>query len=436
MATYANPYAKGKPIRTKGRLLAKGITRMANGFAKDRAAKKAKQQRDTDEAQNLLDRRTSAFESNLWTGYDGFQDQLTEFGDGMSKENKDHFKGQIVNMLKGMREETSDWIRDNPEATDTDLRQKQQESLDALAQFKTDLTHLNIAREQYDKAKNIPTGQPGSLVTSFNPHLIKMFEAIERNDPNLQLTLDDGGSFRMSVINEEQLGDALNTMGDDDLLEFSSMDLTKWGKSAEEGGGYFQFVEEPDYTEFDDMIVEEIKKGNTEFGTWDSKNQTVASFNKDNIKDFYTGGGSYSDPKTNGVAILNSFGQDQNAVGNFMYYGADVIDEKGDGFQTKWNRNANDYTPEGYVQEHLQGYLNSLPDTKPKSTKITSNTTNTPSPTSGFDPQGYKKKTKKQKVQEQKDKEEKARLELKRQKQEQTGVKPMSTTATNTAPQK
>jgi hypothetical protein len=62
-----------------------------------------------------------------------------------------------------------------------------------------------------------------------------------------------------------------------------------------------------------------------------------------------------------------------------MYYGADVIDEKGDGFQTKWNRNANDYTPEGYVQEHLQGYLNSLPDTKPKSTKITSNTTKTTS---------------------------------------------------------
>ena len=41
MASYSNPYAQGRPIKTRGSTIAKGIARMANQFGQDAAAKKS-----------------------------------------------------------------------------------------------------------------------------------------------------------------------------------------------------------------------------------------------------------------------------------------------------------------------------------------------------------------------------------------------------------
>ena len=35
MASYSNPYAQGRPIKTRGSTIAKGIARMANQFGQD-----------------------------------------------------------------------------------------------------------------------------------------------------------------------------------------------------------------------------------------------------------------------------------------------------------------------------------------------------------------------------------------------------------------
>jgi hypothetical protein len=375
MASYSNPWAKGKPINTSGRILAQGIARMAGGFAKDHAAKKAKQQRDADEAQGLLDGRTKAFEKNLWTGYDSLQNDLSEFESGMSAENRDQFQKQVVNMLKGMRDETSQWIQDNPEASDTDIRLKQAEALKGLDQFKKDLTHLNAAREEYLAARDIPLGEEGSLVSSFNPQLIKMFEAIERNDPNVHLTRDDGGGFRISVVDEEQLGNALGGMKENDLLEFTSASLTKMGEKAEAGDGYFMTVEEPDYSSFTEMIDND-KTG--QFWTKGKDGEKI--YNKEAIEEYYTTG--------DGQAILTSFADDEDAMGNWIGYGQDIINPDGSETLTSWSNTTANYDPNKYLTSHLQGFINSLPGTKPQPTTTTktksnkNNNISTPPPSS------------------------------------------------------
>ena len=354
MATYANPWASGKPINTSGRILSQGISRMVDGFAKAHKAKKAKQQRDADEAQALLDRRTKAVEKGLFTGYDSIQNDLTEFESGMSAKNRDQFQKEVVNMLKGMRDETSSWIKDNPEATDFDIALKQKENMNRLNQFKTDLTHLNAAREEYLAARDIPLGEEGSLVSTFNPELIKMFEAIERNDPNVHLTMDDGGGFRISVVDEEQLGDALGGMKDNDLLEFTSTSITKLGEKAEAGDGYFMTVEEPDYSSFTEMIDND-KTG--QFWTKGKEGEKI--YNQEAIEEYYTTG--------DGQAILQSFADDEDAYGNRIGYGEDVINPEGSETVTSWSNTTGNFDPQKYVQSHLKGYLNTLPKPQPVS---------------------------------------------------------------------
>ena len=99
MATYANPYAQGKPIRTAGSTIARGITRMATQFGQDAAAKKAKQQRDVDEAEALLTGRANLAETQYLKGYDAMKGDINKFSDNLSDENKNVFQEEIKKLL-------------------------------------------------------------------------------------------------------------------------------------------------------------------------------------------------------------------------------------------------------------------------------------------------------------------------------------------------
>ena len=321
MATYANPYAQGKPIRTAGSTIARGITRMATQFGQDAAAKKAKQQRDVDEAEALLTGRANLAESQYLKGYDAMKGDINKFSDNLSDENKNVFQEEIKKLLVAGRDDLSEWIRNNPEATQTDIQFKMDNALQGLTDFRTDLAHLNEARKQWEAAKDLKPGEEGSIVGNYNPELIKLFEAQDRNDSNINLTMDDNNSLRFSLVNEEDLNNALSTAGDDDIVEFTTVNLTDLNKQAAAGGGYFRTVEKPDFTDLREQIKQEIVSGNTEFGT--AKDGEIVSINEDVVTDYINGTGKYEN-QPNGRGVFSTYIDEEDQYGNWLYYGDDV----------------------------------------------------------------------------------------------------------------
>ena len=321
MASYSNPYAQGRPIKTRGSTIAKGIARMANQFGQDAAAKKAKQQRDVDEAEALLTGRANLAETQYLKGYDAMKGDINKFSDNLSDENKNVFQEEIKKLLIAGRDDLSEWIRNNPEATQTDIQFKMDEALQGLTDFRTDLTHLNEARKQWEAAKDLKPGEEGSIVGNYNPELIKLFEAQDRNDQNINLTMDDNNGLRFSLVNEEDLNNALNTSGDNDIIEFTTVNLTDLNNQASAGGGYFRTVEKPDFTDLRDQIKQEIVSGNTEFGT--AKDGEIVSINEDVITDYINGTGKYEN-QPNGRGTFATYIDEEDQYGNWLYYGDDV----------------------------------------------------------------------------------------------------------------
>lgn len=321
MASYSNPYAQGRPIKTRGSTIAKGIARMANQFGQDAAAKKAKQQRDVDEAEALLTGRANLAETQYLKGYDAMKGDINKFSDNLSDENKNVFQEEIKKLLVAGRDDLSEWIRNNPEATQTDIQFKMDNALQGLTDFRTDLAHLNEARKQWEAAKDLKPGEEGSIVGNYNPELIKLFEAQDRNDSNINLTMDDNNSLRFSLVNEEDLANAIDTAGEDDIVEFTTVNLTDLNKQASAGGGYFRTVEKPDFTDLREQIKQEIVSGNTEFGT--AKDGEIVSINEDVVTDYINGTGKYEN-QPNGRGTFATYMDEEDQYGNWLYYGDDV----------------------------------------------------------------------------------------------------------------
>ena len=321
MASYSNPYAQGRPIKTRGSTIAKGIARMANQFGQDAAAKKAKQQRDVDEAEALLTGRSNIAESQYLKGYDAMKGDIDKFSDNLSDENKNVFQEEIKKLLIAGRDDLTDWIRDNPEAGMAEIKFRVEESLQGLETFRTDLAHLNEARKQWEAAKDLKPGEEGSIVGNYNPELIKLFEAQDRNDQNINLTMDDGNKLRFSLVNEEELSNAMGTAGDNDIIEFTTVNLTDLNNQAAAGGGYFRTVEKPDFTDLREQIKQEIISGNTEFGT--AKDGKIVSINEDVVTDYINGAGKYEN-QPNGRGTFATYMDEEDQSGNWLYYGDDV----------------------------------------------------------------------------------------------------------------
>lgn len=321
MATYANPYAQGRPIKTRGSTIAKGIARMANQFGQDQQAKKAKEKRDIDEAEALLTGRSLAAEQSYLKGYDAMKADIDKFSGSLNEENKNVFQDEIKKLLIAGRDDLSDWIRNNPDAGQAEIQFKMEESLQGLQDFRMDLTHLNLARKEWEAAKDLKPGEEGSIVGNFNPELIKLFEAQERNDPNVNLTLDDDGGLRFSLVNEQDLNNALNSAGDNDIIEFTTVNLTDLNKQAASGNGFFRKVEKPDFSDLRESIKKEIIEGNTEFGT--ARNGEIVSINEDVVTDYINGTGKYKN-QPNGRGVFSTYIDEENQYGNWLYYGDDV----------------------------------------------------------------------------------------------------------------
>ena len=321
MASYSNPYAQGRPIKTRGSTIAKGIARMANQFGQDKAAKNAKQQRDVDEAEALLTGRANTAEMQYLKGYDAIKGDINKFSDNLSDKNKNVFQEEIKKLLIAGRDDLSDWIKDNPEAGIAEIKFKVEESLQGLESFRTDLAPLNEARKQWNAAKDLKPGEEGSIVGNYNPELIKLFEAQERNDPNVNLTFDDDGGLRFSLVNEQDLANAIDTAADEDIVEFTTVNLTDLNNQATAGGGYFRTVEKPDFTDLREQIKQEIISGNTEFGT--VKDGEIVSINEDVVTDYINGTGKYEN-QPNGRGTFATYIDEEDKYGNWLHYGEDV----------------------------------------------------------------------------------------------------------------
>lgn len=373
MASYSNPYAQGRPIKTRGSTIAKGIARMANQFGQDAAAKKAKQQRDVDEAEALLTGRSNIAESQYLKGYDAMKGDIDKFSDNLSDENKNVFQEEIKKLLIAGRDDLTDWIRDNPEAGMAEIKFRVEESLQGLETFRTDLAHLNEARKQWEAAKDLKPGEEGSIVGNYNPELIKLFEAQDRNDPNINLTMDDGNKLRFSLVNEEELNNALNTSGDNDIIEFTTVNLTDLNNQASAGGGYFRTVEKPDFTDLREQIKQEIISGNTEFGT--AKDGKIVSINEDVVTDYINGAGKYEN-QPNGRGTFATYMDEEDQYGNWLYYGDDVEMKLPDG-QVAAGRT---HQLNNFNQDELRNYM--VTDFVDSFGNIQRNNTSTPSPSS------------------------------------------------------
>jgi hypothetical protein len=355
MGTYENP-AKA-PINTNGRVLGQGIQRMLTGYASDKLAQKNKKARDAQEAKLLLDKRSQKAEQNFLTGFDAIDDDINKFSGSLSGENRNVFKDEIVNLLDGKRDEISQWIKDNPEAGPVAIQDKINSGTEYMGNLQQTLGGLQAARQEYLAARDLRSGEEGAILANHNPELIKFFEAQERNDPNMQFTVDDDGSFRISVVNEGELKDAMNTMGDDQKLEFTSFNASNLVKSYKDGNPFFRTVQPFDYTEITETIDESIRNGDKDLGTVDSKGNIT--YNKAGVKDYYV-----NDPS--GQAILASYSQGSDQMGNWVSLGEETLGEDGVISHTNTIENFS----EGALGEGiLNGLLNDMPDQPPLAPK-------------------------------------------------------------------
>ena len=374
MGTYESPGRR--PLNTKGRALGNGITRMVQSFANDKKAQRGKEARDAAEASSLLHDRSLAAEKRLMQGYNSIEKDIETFEGGLSNENKNVMHAEITGAVDGIGQELTDWLRDNPDASYTQRELKTQEAIGSMTQLQKDLTHLNAARQQYLAARDLKPGEEGSLVANFNPQLIKFFEAQERNDPNTHLTRDDNGNWRFSVAAEEDIDNALGTMGENDILEFTSFDMTDWGNKAEAGDGYFKTVEEPDYTIFQEQIDDPGMEG----VLWDKGKEGEKIYKKDAIKDFYTAQGEFAEvegqPITHGGNILSDFVDDDDKYSWHMFYGEET--EPGGPYS-----NQIENYDQGILQNNiLDGFLATVPEPPKPKPKPRSTPASTPSSSS------------------------------------------------------
>jgi hypothetical protein len=90
---------------------------------------------------------------------------------------------------------------------------------------------------------------------------------------------------------------------------------------------------------------------------WTKGKEGEKIYNQEAIEEYYTTG--------DGQAILQSFADDEDAYGNWIGYGEDVINPEGSETVTSWSNTTGNFDPQKYVQSHLKGYLNTLP--KPQS---------------------------------------------------------------------
>lgn len=369
MGTYENP--DKKPISTKGRAIGAGIQRMVSGFANDRIARDGKKARDEEEAAALLGDRSKRASKSFDSGYDGITDDINSFSQDLGAGNRNVFKQEIVNLLDGKRDEISDWIKDNPEASQTEITAKINSGTEYMGNLQNTLTGLSLAREEYLAARDLGAGEKGALVPGYNPDLIKFFEAQERNDPNMHFTVDDNGEFRISVVNEEELGNAMNNMTDDQQLEFTSFNASNMVKSHADGNPFFRTVQPFDYSEMQTTIDESIRKGDKDLGNVDKDGNIT--YNKTAVQDFYK-------TTPNGQAILKSYEEDPDAQGHWLSMGDKVIVDDEIAYT---NNSANFNT--GFQPALLDGFLEGLPEAAPVTTTSTSKSIDTEKASKGTD---------------------------------------------------
>jgi len=342
-----------RPINTSGRKLQAGINRMVASHSKDKLAKEEKKIKDAQIAEDLLKNRTSSIESKLSTGYDALANDITKFGGTMNPKLRNQMQDELMNVLMTMRDDEADWLRNNPEATELERKQHLNNSLTSLDQLHNDLIVLMTAQDQYLKARDIPLGEEGALIPNYNPELIKFFEGMDQGNIPIHLTRDDNDSWRISMVNEDELGNALNNAGPEDIIDFTSIDLTAFNKEALEGGGFFNTIEKPEYSELTNQIHSQIDKGNTDFGRKGKEGEYI--IDKEAVEEFYSTG--------EGANIMTSISKDPDAQGNWLYYGEDIY---GDDGSISRSNTINNFDPIQYTNTYLQEFLNTLPDNKPK----------------------------------------------------------------------
>ena len=349
MGTYARPGRK--PINTSGRKLYAGLSRMGETFMKDKEAQKAKKARDIDEAKQLLDKRQKAADRSFHKGWDTASETMRTTTDGLSDANKNVFRDQLIHLVDGKRDEISEWIQDHPDATMIEIDEQINRGQEFLGNLNTTLTQLEAARLQYEEARDLKPGEEGALVPSYNPELIKIFEAQDMNHANMQLTLDDNGGLRISIVDEEELGNTLDNLGENDSVEFTSVNVTDMLDNAVKGDGFFRTVEPFDYSEMKEMIDSEINKsgGKSPFGTKGKDGEIL--YNHDVIKDYYTN-------DKLGKAHLNEFATEGNSEGYWMAYGDEVV---GDDGEIAYSNQIDNYSPEGLSTSILDGFIGELP---------------------------------------------------------------------------
>jgi len=344
MGTYARP--DRKPINTSGRRLSAGLARMGDTFMKDKQAEKAKKARDVEEAKQLLKRRSAQADRAFTAGYDSAYDKIKQTSDNLSDANRDVFRSEVLNLIEGKRDEVSDWIKDNPEAGELAIREKINGGKEFIGNLSNTLTNLEAARLQYEEARNLKPGEEGALVPSYNPELIKIFEAQDANYANMHLTLDDNGGLRISVVDEENLGNVLDNTSGDQGIEFTSVNVTDMLDNAVKGDGFFRTVEPFDYTEMKDMIDSD-KTGKF----WTEGKDGQKFYKHDAIKDYYTN-------DKLGKAHLNEFATEGNSEGHWMAYGDEVVDENGD---ITYSNQIDNYSPGSLGTSILDGFIGELP---------------------------------------------------------------------------
>lgn len=353
MGTYARPGKK--PINTSGRILAKGLSRMGDTFLKNKQAEEDKKVRDVEEAKQLLSQRQKAADRRFDKGWSTAQGTINTTSESLSDANRNVFRDQIVNLADGKRDEISQWIQDHPDASQMEINEEINKGTLFLDNLSGTLVNLEAARLQYEKARDLKPGEEGALVPSFNPELIKFFEAQDMNYANMNLTLDDNGGLRISIVDEDELENTLNTADENTDVEFTSFNATDMMNNAVKGDGFFRTVEPFDYTEMQSMIDAEINNagGSSPFGKKGKDGEII--YNQEAIKDYYTN-------DKLGKAHLNEFATEGNSEGNWMAYGEEVLDANG---ELVYSNQADNYTPEALQVSILDGFLGSLPKAKP-----------------------------------------------------------------------
>jgi hypothetical protein len=234
------------------------------------------QQARKQQAEDILKQQNQKFGDLFTEEYLKTTAKEREFGGYVTGKDRNVVHEEVVTALTDIGDGYGKWLEDHPEATQRERTIQLDKAIGSMQLLRQDLSSMMLAKQEYDKAKQLNPGEVGAIVPGFNDNLIFGMNAMDSNDQDMHITRDPNGNWRFTVAKVGADGNAI-------LGESTTIDMTDYRNKSIQSGGFWNTVEEIDVqpvaNDLASIIYEKAADGsiiyNEDLTTTDSAGNTI-----------------------------------------------------------------------------------------------------------------------------------------------------------------